>query len=143
MCESHVSNPQTVGKCCSLLNSLLPPSVALSLVRLDRSPGAQPGLPQPHASVGVCAGECARVCLPSAHRKSAQSVCQRGSAWNRRFLQTVSMPTPSPSQHTHTHIHIGNLFDSLSRTTKFCSLSPFLRVFIFVSRLPRPLQHKR
>lgn len=27
MCESHVRNPQTVGKCCSLLNSLLPHSL--------------------------------------------------------------------------------------------------------------------
>lgn len=121
MCESHVSNPQTVGKCCSLLNSLLPPSLLPSMppsiahsfgwTALQTSNLACRSLMR--VCVHVNAHACA--CL-SAHRKSAQSVCQHGSAWNRHFLQTVSMPTPSPSQHTH--IRIGNLFDSLSRTTK-------------------------
>lgn len=106
MCESHVSNPQTVGKCCSLLNSLLPPSVALSLVRLDRSPGAQPGLPQPHASVGVCAGECARVCLPfstpevSAERLPARLRLEPPLPADSFYANTESFTT-----HTHTYSH--------------------------------------
>ncbi|KAL1272712.1 hypothetical protein QQF64_028574 [Cirrhinus molitorella] len=47
MCESHVSNPQTVGKCCSLLNSppLLPPSRSLSLAF---SSGTLPATALPH-----------------------------------------------------------------------------------------------
>lgn len=37
MCKSHVSNPQTVGKCCSLLNSshpLHPPAFAFPMLPL-------------------------------------------------------------------------------------------------------------
>lgn len=106
MCESHVSNPQTVGKCCSLLNSLLPPSLHPSMLpslalsfswtthQASTLPCCNPVQVSVHASV------CARACL-TAHRKWVQIACQRRSAWNCRFLQTVSMPTPSPPQHTH------------------------------------------
>lgn len=107
-----------------LLSAELPPparspslhaSLRCSLIWLDRSPDERPGPSQPHAS--VCACECARVCLSAFQRTGSQraasaSAAPPGTATScRQFL----------CQHRvlhNTHIHIGNLFDSLSRTTK-------------------------
>lgn len=151
MCESHVSNPQTVGKCCSLLNSLLPPSllpamrpaVALSFgwTALQTSTLACRSL------MRVCVHAC--VCACACPPFSTQEV----NAERLPARLRLELPLPADSFYANTkssttHIHIGNLFDSLSRTTKTpekeggCSLSPFPCVFISVSRLPLPPHHK-
>ena len=123
MCESHVSNPQTVGKCCSLLNSaasrppLLHSSPRLSVCSLFGQavcPASSPwvclcvcALVCPHVSVCVCVCPAPSlwVCL-AAHRKSKESGCQRHAAWNYHFLQTDSMPTTPPLSHTDTNTHL-------------------------------------
>ncbi len=80
MCESHVSNPQTVGKCCSLLNSppLLPPSLSLSLAF---SSGTLPATALPH--VGRT-------------QEMDGGGCQKRVAWNYDFRRTFSRQYPPP-----------------------------------------------
>lgn len=91
MCESHVSNPQTVGKCCSLLNSLPPFS------SLPRSPFLSGSLSWralcPPFTVQVCVCVCARVParLPGRHtgseRGTSASAALPGTAAScRQFL---------------------------------------------------------
>lgn len=112
MCESHVSNPQTVGKCCSLLNSLLPPSPlpsappSLTLILLGRSPGEHPAPPQT-----LCGCVCMQVCVRvSACLRSTQEVSKERLPAELR----LELPLPADSfyanpksstTHTRTHSH--------------------------------------
>lgn len=104
MCESHVSNPQTVGKCCSLLNSLLPPSLLPSLalsfcwnaLQASALPRCNPVRVCVHASV------CARACLP----RSTQEVSTERLPAELR----LELPLPADSFYANTkfsttHIH--------------------------------------
>lgn len=102
MCESHVSNPQTVGKCCSLLNSSFPPSLPpsfpsrrppCSLSSLDSSPGERSAL-----CVCVHACVCARALQ---HTGSEQGASASG----------VESLLPADSfyantKHSTRHVHI-------------------------------------
>lgn len=156
MCESHVSNPQTVGKCCSLLNSL-PPSLLHPTPSLPRSPFLSDALswralfppPSPCECVCVCA------CLParppgqhtgSERRTSASAALPGTAASCRQFL----------CQHTHTHERtrthtFGKAASSAPRQEKKkapslpgrrggCSFSLSLWMFISASRLSLPPQ---
>lgn len=150
MCESHVSNPQTVGKCCSLLNSLLPPSL---LPAMPPAVALSFGWTALQSSTLACCS-LMRVCV---HARVRACACppfstQEVSTERLPARLRLELPLPADSFYANTKsstTHIGNLFDSLSRTTKTpakeegCSLSPFLCVFISVSRLPLPLHHKR
>lgn len=99
MCESHVSNPQTVGKCCSLLNSL-PPSLLHPTPSLPRSPFLSDALSwralfplRPPASVCVCARAC-----PPARPGSTQEV----SAERLPALLCLELPLPADSFYANT-----------------------------------------
>lgn len=100
MCESHVSNPQTVGKCCSLLNSppfLLPcstacfhsPSLPRSLPPSSFTPALSRRLPCP---------------APAAHRKL------RGLPEARRLElrlpKNIFTPITPSRRHHHHHHHL-------------------------------------
>lgn len=84
----------------------LPPCLPPSLSHFAGPLSRRAPCPAPTPCECVRMWVCARVpaCL-SAHRKWAESVCQRSSAWNCRFLQTVSMPTTKPLHNTHIHTH--------------------------------------
>lgn len=116
MCESHVSNPQTVGKCCSLLNSLLPPSLfpsmppslALSFcwtaLQASALPCRNPVRVCVHASV------CARACLP---RSTQEVSTERLPAQLRLELPLPAdgfyANTNSSTTHTHRRAHTHKL----------------------------------
>lgn len=151
MCESHVSNPQTVGKCCSLLNSLLPPSVPLH-ASLRCSPSLLSTLQAsalPHSNpvqVFACVFErvYVRAC-PAAHRKWVKSGCQRHG------IAASCKQCPCQQQ---ADIHTGNRLNSSWGTAKmskdwgrlllhssFCGCLSLHRVSLALHRL-LPLEHK-
>lgn len=120
MCESHVSNPQTVGKCCSLLNSLLPPSLLPSLslsfrwtaLQASALPRSNPARVCVHACVSVCA-RVYDVCLPASQhtgseRRESASGAPPGTATScRQFLcQYQALQHTHTCKHTHAHTHM-------------------------------------
>ena len=137
MCESHVSNPQTVGKCCSLLNSLSPP-LPRSLISLDCSPGERPAPLQPCAGVCACKCVCLCACLPASQhtgseRRGSASKAPPGSAAScRQFLRQHQALHNTLTQATSARRQ-----DQPRRPEKDggCSFPLFLCMFISVSRL--------
>lgn len=162
MCESHVSNPQTVGKCCSLLNSLLPPSLLPSLslsfrwtaLQASALPRSNPARVCVHACVSVCA-RVYDVCLPASQhtgseRRESASGAPPGTATScRQFLcQYQALQHTHTCKHTYAHTHMQthtcthNLLNSSSGTARCpekeggSSLTLYLCVLISVSRFP-------
>lgn len=110
MCESHVSNPQTVGKCCSLLNSLLPPSLLPSTppsVALSFGWTALQTSNLPCCSLmRVCVHASARVCLPfSTQEVSAERLPARLRLEPPLPADSFYANTKSFTTHRRTHTH--------------------------------------